>query len=172
MWGPGCAAWRPVPPPPWSLPDPALAPFTGQRQQSVTLRRDGLSLAFLAVLDRQGSTVTLVALNPLGQRLVKVTWDRQGVQVEASPALGAGFDAQQALRDLVFASWPPGALNAALGAGPWHALFHVNGDRDLILDGHPRLQVRGRPSDPGGQRLLHWPEGYSITVRDLAAGDD
>lgn len=170
--GPGCAAWRPAPPPPWPLPDPALAPFLGQRQQSVTLQRDGRSLALLAVLDHHGSTVTLVALSPLGQRLVKVTWDRQGVAVQTDPALGAGFDAQQALRDLVFASWPPGALTAALGAGPWHALFYADGGRDLSLGGRLRLQVRGRPSDPGGQRLLHWPEGYSITVRDLAAGDD
>jgi len=126
----------------------------------------------VALLAREGSTVTLAALSPLGQRLMKLTWDRQGVQCQVDPSVGAGFDAQQALRDLVFASWPPEALRAALVGGPWSAAFDPDGRRTLSCGGRIRLSVSGRTDSPQGQVLRHLPEGYSITVKELNDHDE
>lgn len=173
----GCAAIHPGSPPPWVLPDPGLAPFQGQLLQSVRVGKDGHDLEFLAVLAHVGDTVTLVALGPLGQRLLTLTWGPQGVKKELAPAvaaqLAAGhFDPESALRDMVLATWPRASIEAALGAGPWSLRQDAQGRRELWCQGRRRVAVHDTPE---GTLIEHEPEAYRVSVKTLPTegqGDD
>jgi hypothetical protein len=103
---------------------------------------------------------------------MKATWTAQGLSVEMDPAVAARFDAAGALRDLVFAAWPPASLQAALKESPWSARFLPDGSRELWCQGRLTLRVQGDPAAEGGQLLQHARDGYSITVKDLKDQDD
>jgi hypothetical protein len=168
-----CSGLKPAPP--WRLPDPGAGPLGAQVQRSVRVERGGQAIEFLAVLAKQGSTVTLAAFSPLGQRLMRLTWGPRGVNVEMDPTVKGRFDPLQALRDLVFATWPETAVAAGLGAGPWSLRHGAVGDRELWCQGRRRVLAHAT-GVPGQLALEHEPEGYRIVVTDLpaagAAGDE
>jgi|GEM_PF-3399838 hypothetical protein len=144
------------------MPDPGLAPFQGQRAQSVRLDGGGHSGEFVALVDCERGVVTLAGLSPQGQRLVKVRWDRGGMAVEADPAVAAHFDAAQALRDLVLARWPLAALQASMQGGPWSVRQTPEQGRVLSLNGKIMVAV-----SPDGGTIAHLQEGYRVTVHSL-----
>jgi hypothetical protein len=141
-----------------------LAPFQGQVQQDVEVRGPRGGTHFLAVLERHPDGVVLVALSPLGQRLLRATWTRAGVAVEMAPEAAPYLDPREALRDLAFALWPPQALAAALKGGPFSAEFGAEhrvlrrGNRELLRvelrrDGDAKLWVLSHKGRPGEIRV-------------------
>jgi hypothetical protein len=116
------------------------------------VRRPGGGAHFLAVLEHQGSGVVLVGLTPLGQRLVRARWSAEGIQVDLAPQAAPYLDAEAILRLLAFALWPEAALRAALGPGPYSAVFSPD-RRVLSWNGEELLSVV-RSGPPGQEAWL------------------
>lgn len=151
----------------WPLPDPAQAPFEGERLQDVELRGPRGGAHFLAVLQHEGGTVVLVGLSPLGQRLVRATWSAAGVTVDTALEAAPYLDADLMLRELAFALWPRPALEAALQGGPCTAEFGP-GRRSLLVGGKPVLEVEQDAGGDPGLTLLRRPgHDGEVRVREL-----
>jgi hypothetical protein len=153
----------------WPLPDPALAPFSGQISQDVAVDdpRGGSGVHFLSVLERQKDGLLMVGLSPLGQRLVRVRWTARGVDADLAPQAAPYLDPRAMLRELSFALWPPAALDAAFKGGPFHADFSP-GRRVLWQGSRERLVLETGHGRTGRIWTLRLPgREAEITVREL-----
>ena len=155
---------RPKPPEPWPLPKVADAPFRGNWVQTLRLERDGREMPLLAIIETDGTTLTLAGLSPAGQRLVRIAWIDGHVDQETDPGLPAKIDGAAVLRDVVFAHWPDTSLQAVLKGTRWSAAF-AGATRTLNLGKRPWLTVTAE-TGPDGDGLLvdHKAEGYKVHV--------
>lgn len=119
----GCAGLFGGRPSPWMLPGVEHSPIRGNWVQTLVLEREGRRLEVLAALECDGRAMTLVGLSPMGQRLVRITWEGGEVRTETDPNLPVKIDGEAILRDVVFVHWPEAALAAAFAETPWRATF-------------------------------------------------
>lgn len=155
---------RPHPPEPWPLPKVADAPFRGNWVQTLRLERDGREMPLLAVIETDGTTLTLAGLSPAGQRLVRIAWIDGHVDLDLDPNLPAKINGQAILRDVVFAHWPEASLDRVLKGTRWSAGF-ADSVRTLNLDGKTWLTVSPETgSDGDGLLVDHRAEGYRVHV--------
>jgi hypothetical protein len=133
----GCSL-RPRPLEPWPMPGPAAGPIRGNWVQTVRLERGGRELSMLAVIECDGTTLTLAGLTPAGQRLVRITWRDGRIEQESDPNLPAKVDGEAILRDMVLAYWPQAALDSALAGTEWTLAF-ADGSRTLSARGKARV---------------------------------
>jgi hypothetical protein len=160
-----CAAARPrLEAGAWPLPSVADSPFVEARWQQLRLERDGRSLDLLAVLEPLEGGLQLAGLTPDGRRLLTLRWDALGFSADRSPGVPDFVDPGLVLRDLVLAHWPAESLRRALAGSAWDLEEDAAGGRRLLWYGRLHLELR---PEPGGRRLLHPLEGYSVVVRDL-----
>lgn len=155
---------RPRPPEPWPLPKVADAPFRGNWVQTLRLEREGRELPLLAVIETDGTTLTLAGLSPEGRRLVRIAWIDGHVDQELDPSLPPRFDGTAVLRDVVFAHWPDSSLRAVLAGTRWSATINDSA-RTLRLGKREWLKVTPE-TGPDGDGLLvdHILEGYKVHV--------
>jgi hypothetical protein len=132
--------------------------------QTLRVERDGRELPLLAVIETDGTTLTMAGLSPAGQRLVRIAWIDGHVDQVLDPALPAKFDGGAVLRDLVFAHWPDSSILAVLKGTRWSATF-ADSIRTLRLGNKPWLSVTPE-TGPDGDGLLvdHLAEGYRVRV--------
>lgn len=158
---------RPRPLAPWPMPGPAAGPIRGNWVQTVRLERGGRGISLLAVIECDGSVLTLAGLTPAGQRLVRITWRDGRIEQESDPNLPAKVDGEAILRDLVLAYWPRAALDSALAGTEWSVAF-ADGTRTLSARGKARIAVApaARATGAAGDDLeiRHLREGYAIHV--------
>jgi hypothetical protein len=161
---------RPHPLAPWPMPKPAAGPIRGNWVQTVRLERGGRELSLLAVIECDGTVLTLAGLTPAGQRLVRITWRDGRIEQESDPNLPAKVDGEGILRDLVLAYWPRSALDSALAGTEWSVAF-ADGKRTLSARGKARIAIEPEaaetagPAEVGdGLRIRHLREGYVVHV--------
>lgn len=119
----GCAGLFGGRPSPWKLPGVEHSPIRGHWVQTLVVEREGRRLELLAAMECDGRTLTLVGLSPMGQRLVRITWEGGEVKTETDPNLPVKIDGEAILRDVVFVHWPEQALQAVFAETPWRATF-------------------------------------------------
>lgn len=98
---------------------------------------------FLAVLEADQSTTTLVLLNPIGQTWLTVRQDMQGVSTQATTPLPREFDPKIVLALVQLALWPEHKLQESLHAAP-SSCAHLEVDpsnRTLWCDGVRILEI-------------------------------
>ena len=164
---------RPHPPAPWPLPKVAAGPIRGNWVQTLLLERDGKDLRLLAVIESDGDSLTLAGLSPMGQRLVRITWRDGKVDQETDPNLPVKVDGEAILRDVVFANWPPEALQAVMAGTAWKPEF--KGPERMLYMGD-RLWQTAAPEalpDGEGEGLLvdHVTEKYRVHVATVEKND-
>jgi hypothetical protein len=173
----GACSLRPRPLAPWPLPGPAVGPIRGNWVQTVRLERGGRELSLLAVIECDGTTLTLAGLTPAGQRLVRISWRAGGIEQESDPNLPAKVDGEAILRDMVLAYWPKAALDSALAGTEWTLAF-AEGKRTLSARGKARILVAPEASaaagaadpSPGADGSGDSLSGDSISIRHLREG--
>lgn len=161
----GCALMRGKPLEPWPLPKVADGPIRGNWVQTVRLERGGKELPLLAVIDCDGTTLTLAGMTPTQQRLTTITWRDGGVAQENEPGLPIKVDGEGILRDLVLAYWPSASLQAALAGTGWSASI-TDSVRILSGGGKRRIEIEPEKNSEGdeGKRIRHLREGYTVHV--------
>jgi hypothetical protein len=162
---------RPRPLAPWPMPGPAAGPIRGNWVQTVRLERGGRELSLLAVIECDGTTLTLAGLTPAGQRLVRIAWRDGRIEQESDPNLPAKVDGEAILRDMVLAYWPKAALDSALAGTEWTLAF-ADGSRTLSARGKARVIVapESPASAPAGAAAQAPEAADSMTAGAMTAG--
>lgn len=112
------------------LPMPGITPAISE-QQLLTATVQGRTQSLLVLLNADGQQLALVGLSPLGIRLFKVTYDRQGIHTEQSVALPQLPPAGQVLADIMLSYWPAAAWRDVLPPG-WTLVDQQ--DRRVLMD--------------------------------------
>ena len=87
------------------LPQPMIAEPINQ-QQLLTATVQGKQQSLLVLLHADGQRLTLVGLSPLGIRLFKVSYDKQGIHLEQAMKIVGLPPANQVLADIMLSYWP------------------------------------------------------------------
>ncbi len=156
--------FHPHPPAPWPLPKVAEAPFRGNWVQTLRLERGDREARFLAVIETDGDSLTLAGLSPMGQRIIRILWRDGKVIQEVDANLPVKIDGEAILRDVVFANWPPEALQAILAGTAWKAEF--SGAQRKLMLGKRVWMTTAPETTPDGEGLLvdHVAEKYRVHV--------
>lgn len=152
------------------LPAPRLEhPF--YRQQLLTARVKGRAHELMAVLEADGSKLTLVGLTPTGVRLFRVSYDEQGIATQQlSPLVTGGMPpVTQVLADVMLCYWPLEAWQARLPEG-WR--LEDEGMVRRLLDPDGRLVSEVFYQRIGGERepvrLVQHAFDYQLQMQRLA----
>lgn len=86
-------------------------------EQRLTISRGGSTTTLQAFVDVTPETISVVGVTALGQRVMTLSYDAQGLHGEGTPD-GKGA-AEQVLRDLQLVSWPLAALQQAVDGSHW-----------------------------------------------------
>lgn len=98
------------------LPSPRLAIPVNQ-QQLLTATVKGKQQSLLVLLNADGKSLQLAGLSPLGIRLFKVVYDKQGIHTEQAIKIDGLPPANQVLADIMFSYWPVESWQPLLPSG-------------------------------------------------------
>lgn len=162
-----CAALRPRPKDPGlTLLPPAGAGFTRTLTQTLTVHRGEHTLQSLVVAQISPTSDRLVALGPLGNRVLTLVWDGKHLSQERDPSLPAEFPAQLVLRDLQLAYWTPASVRAGLPSG-WTL---EEGDHERVIkdEGEAVISIHFA-GDPFKDSIdfEHKTLGYRLTIEQV-----
>lgn len=151
----------------WCLRGPAELPDLTLVQQ-VEARHSDRTERFIGQLEIKGSTLTLAALSPLGQRLFLLRDDGRRLRYEAYAPLAGRFEPGYVLADLQLAFWPLERLEPSLAAAGLK-LEERDGVRTLSRDGELVARARITPGAAWPSRVvLEQPgRGYTLTITTL-----
>lgn len=102
-------------------------------QQRVTARwGDGIERGFEAAVQKQGDTLTVIGLSPLGQAGFVLTQDSAGVRFENRTDMQLPFPPRFVLLDVqrMFFPWLPDSASAA------------DGEHSAVIDGEQVVEIR------------------------------
>jgi len=88
-----------------ALPAPLLNEKLDQ-QQLLTGTVDGKQQSMLVLLNADGQSLQLAGLSPLGIRLFKVVYNKQGIHTEQAIKIAQLPPANQVLADIMLSYWP------------------------------------------------------------------
>ncbi|HUR39883.1 MAG TPA: DUF3261 domain-containing protein [Verrucomicrobiae bacterium] len=110
-----CATPSPrLPPEPFAALPPHTYGGSVSAEQRLTLSRNGASTTLQCFVDIAPERIQLVGAGALGQRVLSLTWDGDGLRTE-----GDARASEQALRDLQLVTWPLAALQRAAAGTTW-----------------------------------------------------
>ncbi len=154
-----------------TLPRPADMGKSIEAVQMITARHDGRDFTFEAHLSITPERVLLVGLDPMGQRVMTVTWRESGITVDASPFLPKEVRPGSMLADIVVLYWPEEAVRRSL-ADAGARLAVTDKSRDVTAaDGQEVLHAdyASGTANPwsGGLRYRNAAWKYDIQVETL-----
>jgi len=150
-----------------NLPAPARDTPVNQ-QQLLSATAQGKTQSLLVLLSADGKSLQLAGLSPLGIRLFKLTYDRQGIHTEQAINSDKLPPASQVLADIMLSYWPISRWQPLLPPG-WK--LDDEGMRRVLSDQHGQEVTRidylqrGSQRQPVSitQRAFH----YQITIQNV-----
>jgi hypothetical protein len=163
-----CAGAPPRPQPTSPLPTlpPAALGAVHSSRQIVHAAFGEREAALQCVLNIDAQQITVIGLNPTGQRLFSLVSDGSGNKIEQSPLLGAQLPPERFLADLQLVYWPLAAWRSATAGSDWSVSEPVAGTRRLHYRGRLVSEVHYADADPWRGRfwLSNFQFGYSLAV--------
>lgn len=132
--------------------------------QILTLSRAGGASTLQCVVEIGPEKMTLVCATALGQRVLSLVHDAQGLRAE--PGVAGGPDPAQVLTDLQLVAWPLPALQAAVAGTDWRVEAPRPGVRQLWRGGriHAEIHYAGRSPWEGRSWLVNLEHGYTLDI--------
>lgn len=108
--------------------------------------------------------MTLVGATALGQRVLSLVHDAQGLRAE--PGIDGSPDPERVLTDLQLVSWPLPALQAAVAGSDWRIEEPRPGIRQVWRSGriHAEIHYAGRSPWEGRSWLVNLEHGYTLDI--------
>jgi hypothetical protein len=150
-----------------TLPAPGIAPPISQ-QQLLTARVKGKTQSLMVLLNADDKKVMLAGLSPLGIRLFRLSYDKNGVKTEQSITLPEMPPASQVLADIMLSYWPVAAWQPQLPKG-W-TLKDFDSRRELRDESHGLIETIQYLERDGSRQpvsIQHHRFGYSIAIQHL-----
>ncbi|EKN6262161.1 MULTISPECIES: DUF3261 domain-containing protein [Yersinia] len=149
------------------LPPPMIAEPIDQ-QQLLTATAQGKQQSLLVLLHADGQRLTLVGLSPLGIRLFKVAYDKQGIHLEQTIKIVGLPPANQVLADIMLSYWPVASWLALLPAN-WRLVDE--GDKRRLYDDKGQVVTEISYQMSGGIRkpiaIEQFVFHYRITIQNV-----
>ncbi|WP_299693915.1 DUF3261 domain-containing protein [Hydrocarboniphaga sp.] len=157
---------RPDPAAPLPTLSPAALDTVHRSRQIVHAAFGEREAALQCVLDIDAARITVIGLNPTGQRLFSLVSDSSGNKLEQSPLIAAPIPPERFLADLQLVYWPLAAWQAATTGSGWVVSEPVPGTRRLKYRERLIAEVHYAGSDPWRGRfwLSNFQFGYSLAV--------
>jgi hypothetical protein len=166
----GCAALKPRPVDPGLfLIAPSAAGKEVEVEQSVRVEsRAGTRFDTLAAVELDARVLRVVAVGPLGNRIMSLEWDGKHYTEQRDPHVPADFPLKLVLRDLELALFPAGAVRTALPSRAW-SLVEAPRHRELRHDGKPVIVIDYSNDDPWKAKIdfRHLTIGYRLRIETL-----
>jgi hypothetical protein len=123
----------------YCLQSPASGPSFSVVQQ-VVIGGGEQQETLLAYIENNPQRLALVGLTPLGQTVLRVTWDGRHIVTSGPPGMGPPINPAVLLAVLQFGLWPPDAVRAGL---PENVVWKEGAtDGQLTRQGKPLLTLR------------------------------
>lgn len=169
---------RPAEPPPGSvrvgpgvvlvLPKPAELGRTVEATQLITAHYGEQTFVFEAHLSATPERLLLVGLDPMGRKMVSVTWSDVGIRIEAAPGLPRQLHPENMLADIVMLYWPEDSVRRAL-ADSGARLTVGPHSRSVTALGAEVIHADFDSDDPwsGTLKYRNIPWGYGLEVKSV-----
>ena len=150
-----------------ALPAPLLNEKLDQ-QQLLTGTVDGKQQSMLVLLNADGQSLQLAGLSPLGIRLFKVVYNKQGIHTEQAIKIAQLPPANQVLADIMLSYWPINRWQPLLPAG-WTLVD--NGTTRVLADttGQPvsRIEYQMQQGKRQPVSITQFAFHYHITIQNV-----
>jgi hypothetical protein len=168
LWLLACvgAPVRPTPAAALPILSPAALGEVHRSRQIVHAAFGEREAALQCVLDIDAAHVTVIGLNPTGQRLFGLTYDGKASQIEQSPLIAAQIPPERFLADLQLVYWPLSAWQAATAGSDWSVTEPLPGTRRVKYQQKLVAEIHYAGTDPWRGRfwLSNFQFGYSLVV--------
>lgn len=155
----------PAPPAPFAPLPPSSYGGTVRATQILTLSRAGGARTLQCVVEIGPGKLTLVCATALGQRVLSLVYDAQGLRADVIEG-GAAPPPAQVLTDLQLAAWPLPALQAAVAGSTWRIEAPRPGIRQVWHDGrlHAEIHYAGPSPWEGRSWLVNLEHRYTLDI--------
>lgn len=122
------------------LPTPRELGYSIEATQLITAHFGGQVRVFQAYVSVSPEKITMIALDPFGNRALTVTATDDAIHTEAAPIVPAVLHAENILADLAVVYWPASSIRRRL-EGTSASLYDDERERKITVDGHEVVWV-------------------------------
>lgn len=123
-----------------SLPTPRELGYSIETTQLITAHYGHKVQVFQAYLSVSPERITLIALDPFGNRSLTVTATDDAIRTEAAPIVPTMLHAENILADIAIVYWPASTVRRRL-QGTSASLYDGPGERKIDVDGREVVEV-------------------------------
>ena len=147
--------------------------YSIEATQLITAHYGDRVQVFQAYVSVSPEKITLIALDPFGNRALTVTATDDAIHTEAAPIVPTVLHAENILADLAIVYWPASAIRRRL-EGTSASLYDDPSERKINVDGREVVQVRYEsPHEHSWAKRAHLHNiayGYELDLQSTVTG--
>jgi hypothetical protein len=155
------------------LPTPRELGYSIEATQLITARFSDKVQVFQAYVSVSPEKITLIALDPFGNRALTVTVIDGAIHTEAAPIVPSVLHAENILADLALVYWPASSIRRRL-EGTSASLYDDESERKITVDGREVVQVKYEsPHEHSWAKHAHLRNiayGYELDLQSTVTG--
>jgi Protein of unknown function (DUF3261) len=157
----------------FSIPTGRELGYSIEVTQLITAHYGDRVQVFQAYVGVSPEKITLIALDPFGNRALTVTATDDGIHTEAAPIVPTMLHAENILADLTIVYWPGSAIQRRL-VGTSASLYDDQSERKINVDGREVVTVRYEsPHEHTWAKRAHLHNiayGYELDLQSTVTG--
>jgi hypothetical protein len=157
----------------FSIPTGRELGYSIEVTQLITAHYGDRVQVFQAYVGVSPEKITLIALDPFGNRALTVTATDDGIHTEAAPIVPTMLHAENILADLTIVYWPASAIRHRL-VGTSASLYDDPSERKINVDGREVVNVRYEsPHEHACAKRAHLHNiayGYELDLQSTVTG--
>jgi len=157
----------------FSIPTGRELGYSIEVTQLITAHYGDRVQVFQAYVGVSPEKITLIALDPFGNRALTVTAADDGIHTEAAPIVPTMLHAENILADLTIVYWPAPAIRHRL-VGTSASLYDDPSERKINVDGREVVNVRYEsPHEHAWAKRAHLHNiayGYELDLQSTVTG--
>jgi hypothetical protein len=157
----------------FSIPTGRELGYSIEVTQLITAHYGDRVQVFQAYVGVSPEKITLIALDPFGNRALTVTATNDGIHTEAAPIVPTMLHAENILADLTIVYWPAAAIRRRLVGTP-ASLYDDQGERKIEVDGREVVNVvYESPHEDSWAKRAHLHNiayGYELDLQSTVTG--
>jgi hypothetical protein len=157
----------------FSIPTGRELGYSIEATQLITAHYGDRVQVFQAYVGVWPEKITLIALDPFGNRALTVTATDDAIHTEAAPIVPTMLHAENILADLTIVYWPASAIRRRL-VGTSASLYEDPSERKINIDGREVVNVRyDSPHEHSWAKRAHLHNiayGYELDLQSTVTG--
>ena len=155
------------------LPTPRELGYSIEATQLITAHYGDRVQVFQAYVSVSREKITLIALDPFGNRALTVTATNDAIHTEAAPIVPTMLHAENILADIAIVYWPAASIRRRL-EGTSASLYDDESERKISVDGRAVVEVKYESPHEHSwatrARLHNIAYGYELDLQSTVTG--